>query len=366
MARFIRTSAALAQLADSLRGARSVALDTEFHPERTYHPELMLVQLRPEGEEPVLVDPLADLDLRLLAGPLAEVPIVLHGGAMDLAILQRRLGCRPKVACDTQILAGCAGLGYPTRLQELTRTLCGEQMRKGETLSDWSARPLSTDQLRYAVEDVLHLHTIRDALIARLEASGMLEVALACQAELVEQALADEEDEDAWRSVGGAHLLDERERAVLRELATWRQGEARQRNLPRPAIVSDAMLLDIARRQPLTVEELRANRRMPSNVWKREGPMILGCVQRGRKAAPPPALPQSSQPRGWVELVRAAARVSELESGVAAELLLPDRALGALVEGRALAPWRTRALGARFFDFLGGTGTLSNPFPLPK
>ena len=366
MARFIRTPAALAQLADSLRGSRSVALDTEFHPERTYHPELMLVQLRPEGEEPVLVDPLAGLDLSVLSGPLSEVPVVLHGGAMDLAILHRRLGCRPNVACDTQILAGCAGFGYPTRLQELVRAVCSEQMRKGETLSDWSARPLSADQLRYAVEDVLHLHSIRDALVARLEASGMLDVAMACQAELVEQALAPEVDEDAWRSVGGAHLLDERERAVLKELAEWRQGEARQRNLPRPAVVSDAMLLDIARRQPTSVDELRANRRMPSNVWKREGPTILACVQRGRKAAPPPPLPQASQPRGWVDLVRAAARVSEVETGVAAELSLPDRVLGPLAAGVPLAPWRARALGARFCHFVGGTGALSNPYPLPK
>lgn len=366
MARFIRTPAALAQLADALRGARSVALDTEFHPERSYHPELMLIQLRPEGEEPVLVDPLPDLDLTPLAGPLAEVPIVLHGGAMDLTILQRRLGCRPNVACDTQILAGCAGLGYPTRLQELVRSLCGEQMRKGETLSDWSTRPLSPDQLRYAVEDVLHLHAIRDALVSRLEAAGTLDLALACQAELVEQALAPEVDEEAWRAVGGAHLLDGRERAVLKELAAWRQAEARQRNLPRPAVVSDAMLLDIARRQPQSIDELRANRRMPSNVWKREGATILACVQRGRRVEPPPAPPQGSQPRGWVELVRAAARVSELETGVAAELSLPDRVLGALVEGEEIAPWRARALGTRFFDFLRGTSTLSNPFPLGK
>jgi ribonuclease D len=363
MARLVRTPAALDHAVRTLAQAPSVALDTEFHPERQYFPQLMLVQLRAEGDEPLLVDPLDGLDLRPLGEVLAAVPVLLHGGSMDIAILKRVTGFAPNVVFDTQVMAGWVGFGFPIRLQELAREFCALQMRKAETLSDWSLRPLSPDQLRYAADDVLVLHGIRDGLLERLTRNGTLEAALACQAELVELALAPEDDEAAWQGVQGAHLLDEGERRVLVELARWRQQEARGRNIPRHSIVPDSVLVDISRRQPETIDVLRMNRRMPSSCWKKEGDAILRCVALGRTRQAPPPLTPAGRPRGWMDLVRAAARVAEARSGVAAELLAPDRIVSSLGDPSRLAPWRRDQLGDDFFEFLKGYRPLQNPWP---
>ena len=158
---------------------------------------------------------------------------------------------------------------------------------------------------------------------------------------------------------GGAQVLDDAERGVLRELARWRQQEARARDVPRHSVVGDGVLLDIARRSPRGLDEMRANRRMPSNVLKRDGGALLACVARGGSRPPPP--PLFAKPRAWVDLVRAAARVREAETGVAVELLLPDRVIATLAEGGALPAWRREALGDEFFEFVAGRSRLSMP-----
>ncbi len=355
----IRSAAALQPVLDAIATARRVAVDTEFHSERHFHPRLMLVQLRVDEGEAVLVDPLSGLDLRPLGEALSRVPLLMHGGAMDIQILHREAGLRPSAVFDTQIAAGCAGDGYPVRLQELVRRHLDLRLPKTETLSDWSQRPLSADQMRYAADDVLLLGPLADALEARLAAFGNTEVAAACTAEHVERALLPEDDTQAWRAVPGAHLLDGPERAVLQVLAAWRDRSARERDLPRSNVVSDAMLLDLARRQPATFEAMRANRRMPSQVWKRDGGSVLACIAAGREAPPPP--PLSARGRPWADLVMAAGRVAEQHRGVATELVLTDATLDRLARGEPIEEWRKAALGAEFLDFVAGRKAIVLP-----
>lgn len=361
MPRFVRTAAALEHAVAELAAADEIALDTEFHVERHYFPQLMLIQLRGDAGDPVLVDPLAGLDLRPLAALLGERPVIVHGGASDVQILGDALGCAVRVVFDTQIAAGCLGLGFPVRLQELASTCLGRHMPKGETLSDWSVRPLTEHQLSYAADDVMVLAPLKAALEARMD--GMqAALAAAFSAEMVQLAVTPEDDAEAWRAVGGAQVLDGAERGVLRELARWRQREARARDVPRHSVVSDGVLLDLARRAPLGMDALRANRRMPSNVVKREGPALLGCISGAVGQSPPP--PLYARPRAWIDLARAAGRIREVQTGVAAELLLPDRVIAALAEGSPVPDWRRDALGTAFFDFLVGEGSITMPASL--
>ena len=348
----IRSDSALHPVIDAIAGARRVAVDTEFHSERHFHPRLMLVQLRVDDGDAILIDPLSGIDLRPLGAALSTVPLLMHGGGMDIQILHREAGLQPCSVFDTQIAAGCAGDGFPIRLQELVRRHLDIRLPKTETLSDWSARPLSDEQLHYAADDVLLLGPLADALAARLAERGTADVAAACTAEHVRRALQPDDDGRAWRSVPGAHLLDETERAVLQALAAWRDKTARDRDLPRSNVVSDSMLLDIARRQPATLDALRTNRRMPSQVWKRDGHAVLTCVVQGRTSAPPPALGARARP--WADLVLAAGRVAELRSGVATELLLTDAALETFARAEPVEPWRSAALGREFAEFLAG------------
>jgi ribonuclease D len=355
----IRTKAALQPLLDAIAGGQRVALDTEFHSERHFHPRLMLVQLRVDEGPAWLVDPLAELDLGPLGAALSTVPLLLHGGAMDLQILHRDIGMTPCAVFDTQIAAGCAGDGYPVRLQELVRRHLDIRLPKTETLSDWSQRPLSEDQARYAADDVLLLPPLARKLEARLEQLGNTTIAAECTAELVARALRPEDDGTAWRHVPGAHLLDGPERAVLQGLTAWRERTARSRDMARANVVSDSMLLDLARRQPATPEALRANRRMPSQVWKRDGAEVLAQIAAWRDAAPPPAL--HPRPKPWSDLVLAAARTAEVHRGVAAELVLSEPTPERLAAGHPIEEWRNRALGPEFFQFLAGTSAISMP-----
>ena len=350
----IRSAAALQPLLDAVRGARRVAIDTEFHSERHYYPRLMLLQLRADDGEAWLVDPLSDIDLAPLGDALSGVPLLLHGAAMDLQILQRTLGLRPGPVFDTQVAAGFVGDGYPIRLQELVRRHLGRHLPKTETLSDWSQRPLSDEQLRYAADDVLLLGPLADAIRAALDARGTAGIAAACMQEMAERALVPDDPAGCWRTVPGAHLLDEGERAILAELAAWRELSARERDVPRNTIASDAVLLDLARRQPGSVDALRANRRLPAQVWRRDGAAVLACVARAAGRVSPPGI---QRPRPWLDLVWAAARACGRERGVAAELVLTEPFLDLLSVGGFPTGWRHEALGLHFESFLrGGSG----------
>jgi ribonuclease D len=356
----IQTHAALVPVLDAIGGARRVAVDTEFHSERHYYPRLMLVQIRADDGPPWLIDPLSGLDLRPLGAALSEAPLLLfHGGSMDLQILHRDAGLVPRAVFDTQIAAGFAGGGYPVRLQELVRRYLAEHLPKTETLSDWSVRPLSLDQLRYAADDVLLLGRLADAIAAELDRRGHASFAAACTVEHVARALGADDPWELWRQVPGVHVLDPQERAILRELAAWRERAARERDTTRSSVLSDAMLLDLSRRSPLTPDALRANRRMPSQVWKRDGAAVLACVQRGLSAPPIPGRTEAD--KLWLEVALAAGRVAEHGSGIARDLLLTDGTLVRLAAGEPIEAWRTSALGSEFRAFLCGQKGIGLP-----
>ena len=360
MARFISTIAALREAVARAAGARELAVDTEFHTERRYRSELMLIQLRADAEEPLLVDPRAGLPLTELGPLLATAPVVVHGGQADAVLLREATGVRPNIVFDTQVAAACAGEPYPARLQDLVWRYLSLQLDKAWTLSDWGRRPLAPEQLEYAAEDVLVLGALRLRLTERLDALGTRDVAALATREVLARALDGEEDMLAWRAVNGAHILDGREAAALQQLAAWRQSEARARDVPRHSVLSDGMLLDLARRRPAGQDALRANRRLPSSVVKREGAALLDAVARAAGTRIDPLQPW---PRAWADLARAAGRVSEARTGVAVDLLLPDRVLKKLYDGEAPGDWRDEVLGRDFFEFLAGRGSIRMPNP---
>lgn len=356
----IRDDAALAPLLAALERAPEVSLDTEFHGERHYYPRLMLVQVQVGAGPAYLVDPLAQVDMDALARAMERVPVVVvHGGVGDVQILHRLTGFRPREVFDTQIAAGCAGDGWPIRLQELVKRHLGEALPKTETLSDWSRRPLSEAQERYAEDDVRVLGPLATALRARLDALGNADLARECAAETYAAALAPPDDDGAWRTVPGAHLLDDAERPVLQALAAWRERTARSRDVPRPNVISDAILLDLARRRPDSVDAMRVNRRIPSNVWKRDADEVLAIVARARLAPPPP--PLRPYPRVFAETVVTAMRLNEGDRSVAAELVADDSFIKRLFSGEKPEGWRARALGAGALAFLSGRAYIRFP-----
>lgn len=351
--RLLRTDAELRAVLPGLHASAKLYLDTEFHTERSYHPKLMLVQLRGDEGDIFLVDPFT-VNLALLRPLMEDVLVVLHGGQMDVQILRRVVGAAPKRIFDIQVAAGCVGLGWPCRLQDLVGRLLQLPLDKAETLSDWSRRPLSEEQLRYAADDVWVLPPLERILRERLEERAVTDIA----AFLTDEVLSGADDPgELWRTVPGSANLDEGGRRALQALARWRDSNAQARDLPRNGVLSDALMLDLARRGPKTVEGMQANRRMPSQVWKRDGAAILEMLHRPG-SAPPPSI---SRPRAWVDVARAAGRIVEFRSGIAVDLILTERTLGRLSRNEALEDWRERVLGEDFFSFINGESSIRMP-----
>ncbi|MEO7795189.1 MAG: HRDC domain-containing protein [Thermoanaerobaculia bacterium] len=341
-------------------GARvDIALDTEFVFERTFRPLLGLIQIAVGGEI-ALVDAVRIADLSPLA-PLFEAVggrKILHSGSGDVPILRRATGASPRPLFDTQIAAAFAGLGMSLSYAALIRELFAVDLPKHETRTDWLRRPLSTEQLRYAAEDVLHLGAAAAELERRLVELGRLEWALEDSAELANLDSDVVQPAEAWRRVKGLDRLLPRERAVARALAAWRETEADRLDLARPFLLRDETLLALARREFVTSEEIA---KLPGFESRRHehyaarwiealaAARAVASIAAGDVAEPAPLSPRERARRRALEEA-----ISELvaqragELGIPAELLLSRRQ-----RDRALSAWRENG-GGSLAEILGG------------
>jgi len=254
----LESAAALAAAARHWLAAPALALDTEFVRERTFFPRLGLVQVA-DGEAIYLLDPLAVRDLSPLVDVFhaAGTLKVLHSASEDVEVFHRAVGAVPAPLFDTQVAAGLAGIGTSLGYQRLVAALLAIELPKGETRTDWLARPLSPAQVWYAAEDVACLLPLYERLRRELADLGRLDWALADSAALLDTSRLDGDPELAYRRLRGAGRCNRRQLGVVRALAAWRDREARRRDLPRGFLLRDEALLTLATRQPATIEELR-------------------------------------------------------------------------------------------------------------
>jgi ribonuclease D len=346
----INTGTGLQALIDAIRGARRLALDTEFHAERRFLPELMLVQIATKPGEVWLLDPQA-IDPAPALQAITTQELIVHGGSQDLRLIGA-LGAAPQRILDTQQSAGLLGLRYPERLQRLTAHFLDTPMDKGATLSDWSARPLSSRQLRYAAEDALLLLPLAERIEAGLEERGRLTWAWSLGDELRAEALQGEAIPNLLESWEICSRLGDDALKVIDALQSWRYAQAERRDQPAYYLLPDSMLLDLARRRPTSMRALSENRRLHPGLIKRHGRAILECISdavRAPLARFPPTQSERQQSRAlmlWAELTGALL-------GIAPDLLIPDP-LKVLRDGPdALTGWR-RIFQPRLKKFLTG------------
>jgi ribonuclease D len=367
----ISTPDALAELAERVRNSTAIGLDTEFLRERTYRAELCLLQLTtPEG--PVCVDPIALSDLGPLAGALGALGAgappdgapartaagapskVLHAARQDLEVLFPVVGLVWPVF-DTQVAAALAGHPAQVGYAELVRRLLGHELPKAHTRTDWSRRPLSPEQIEYALDDVRFLLPLRDALLGTLERLGRvawLEEELRALGDL---AGVQPEPARAWLRLKGLQDLDPGRVALAQALAAWRERRAIAKNRPRGWILDDTALREIVNRVPRGREALAAVPEMQDGIVRHSGDELLAMVEAAGIPDPPPPLPRRERPDpAFTALVR---RLSEVvqqvagELGVAAEVLATRRDLERLARGEPVAAvfrgWRHEVLGER-------------------
>ncbi len=307
-------AAAVDGLAARVRAAGRMALDTEFLWERTYAPQLCLVQVAVR-EEVALVDPLAGAPLEPVAELLADpaVEIVMHAPAGDLLAFGLHHGVRPTRVVDTQILAGFVGLTASASLERLIAAALKITLGHHESFSDWTRRPLSATQAAYAGDDVRHLEALADRLWALADAKGRRTWA---EAELDRRfgatATVVPDPAGAWRKVARRGRLTGRQIAVLEAVAAWREREARRRDLPSSWVMKDPTLVELARTAPRTPEAAQRLRGFPKSLPAGELRTLLDAVAAGLEAQPPP---QGRVPAPAVQ------RRVEAASGLAGTLL---------------------------------------------
>lgn len=264
--------------------AESLALDTEFMREKTYYPELCLIQAAC-AEHLVLIDvqqcdSLAPLQALLSGG----MPKILHACRQDQEVLATCFDERLQPIFDTQVAAALCGHPPQWSYASLVEHYCGVSLAKGATRTDWSKRPLSQAQLDYAADDVRYLDQARASLLARLHELGR-ETWFAEEMELLEQPNWELEPDEAWRKVKGMGPLSAKERGSLQVLAAWREREAVRRNRPRRWIVADPVLLELARRMPNSTSALEQVPGMEAGLLRRQGQALLEQLELARTAS---------------------------------------------------------------------------------
>jgi ribonuclease D len=312
-----------------------VALDTEFVFERTYRPRLGIIQVAVAGEI-ALIDGVRLRDLSALGPLLADGGRrkLLHSGSGDIPILRRACGAALHGLLDTQIAAAFAGLGPSLSYAALVKVLLGVELAKHETRTDWTRRPLSIDQLRYAAEDVEYMPALAAALEEQLRTLGRLDWALEDSAALAANDGDTPDPAGAWRRVKGLDRLNTTARAVARALAAWREREADRHDLARPFLLRDETLLALAKRDALAPEDARAlpgydPRRHAHHVSRWAVALQAARTDAEAGTAPPedPRTPPDVRDRLEAIGARVAALVAQkaTELGLPGELLLSRR-----------------------------------------
>ena len=354
----ITTSADLAALCERLRRESFVTVDTEFMRERTYWPELCVVQLAGEHEVAV-VDALApDLDLAPLGALLADrnVMKVFHAARQDIEIFLLKFDAVPVPLFDTQVAAMVAGFGDQVSYDALCRALAGTHIDKAHRFSDWSARPLSAAQIAYAAADVTHLRRIYTALRDRLEREGRLDWVAEEMAALADPATYRIDPETAWERLR-PRTHNRRLLGLLRAAAAWREREAQRINIPRQRLVRDETLLELAATGPETPAELARARGISEGFAKGRSGAGLIAALKAAKALPESELPEPPRDRhgpspspALVALLKVLLAAKSEEHHVAPKLLASSDDLDRLAaEDRpdlpALHGWRREVFG---------------------
>ncbi len=342
------------------------ALDTEFHRERTYYPHVALVQLAWDGGL-ALIDPLA-VDLSPMA-ELLDGPglCVIHAAVQDLEVLDLVCGTVPAQMLDTQIAAGFAGVATGSLLTLLDSFL-GVTIAKGDRLTDWLQRPLTSDQLTYAAGDVLHLLELVDKITEQLEGSGRLQWAYEESALVRDRPRNKRSPEEAVNRIKEARSLKGRTYQIATEIAAWRERRAARIDIPVRQVLPDIAVVAVAQQTPTTVEGLKKIRGLDSrHLRKGADQELLEAVQTGktaeRKESPSPRKPELSRElRPVVTLVTSwisqLARDQKLDPALLAtradvETLLRKE------EGRLSHGWRAELVGEPIQALVSGKASLA-------
>lgn len=367
----ITSSSDLKELVGGLLKQDAVALDTEFHGEKRYWPDLFLVQIA-GGSGPVAVDPLEVQDLSPLADLVSSDSTVkvIHSARNDIDVLMHHLGTCFSNVFDTQLAAAFLGFDRQPSLSNLVKAECGIMPKKAQTLSDWSIRPLGQDQVEYALDDVRFLLEIYRNQVSKLSELGRLDWYRQEAAYLTDPATYANSIHRSFRKIRSRSKIRAGRLSVLWALLKWRENAARELNRPRNFVARDHVIGAITAMAPGNLKNLSRLRDVTDGFISRWGEEVLDVVQ-GALGAPDdyPEVPRHHSRPGVSarrDILRIFLKQESCRLGISPELLLSRDLIDALAKDppgteeelasiEELSGWRSEALGNELISLLNGT-----------
>ncbi len=374
---FVDTPKQLKQLCERLQDSPWLALDTEFIRERTYFPRFCLLQIS-NGKEALCIDPIRLEDLSPLTDLLFDEKIVkvFHAGRQDLEIFHQLWQRLPAPLFDTQIAASLLGQGEQVGYGGLVQKVLGIELEKGASRTDWSQRPLEQEQVRYALDDVIHLGDVYLQQQAALESMERLQWLDDDFNMLADPATYQIDPESCWKRVKGRQHLKGVQMAVLQQLAAWRELQAIKCDKPRKWMVKDEILLEIARRMPSDKTQLLKLRGVEDRLVERHGEDLLRLVKQAR------AIPKEQWPvekrlkrpspvqEALADLLMCALRILAQQQKISPAIIAGRKELDRLINGERdialLSGWRKSVAGEVLLDLVEGRRQIVTTEGVPR
>jgi ribonuclease D len=360
----------LTGLCDRIRQASWIALDTEFLREKTYYPKFCLLQIA-TPQWVACVDPLAIKNLKPLLDVIAlpNIVKVLHSCRQDLEIFHQLTGQVPMPVFDTQIAAPLLGFQENPGYAMLVSSFLNVNLSKAHTRTDWSLRPLSADQLQYAADDVIYLCQIYLKMTEQLGKLGRLQWLESDFALLGRSELYQLPPEQAWLKIRGKNKLTGKQLSVLQALAEWRERSAQQENKPRNWLLSDDLLMELAKLQPTTLDALMSVRQINERSVQRYGKVWCALIAEFSPQRPKPLHDDGKAPKktpqleAVLDVLTAVVRIRAEENALNPVILATRKDLEDLVFNEEdcglMQGWRYNMAGRELKGLLSGQFSLT-------
>lgn len=368
---YIATQENLAAFVERARSSSVLAIDTEFLREKTYYAKLCLLQMATD-DEVVIVDPFEMDDLSVMAPLLEDERIVklFHAAGQDLEIILREVGVLPRPVFDTQIAAALLGHTQQIGYAALVHAECGVSLKKIDSFTDWSRRPLSASQRDYAADDVVYLPRLYAGMRAALEEKGRLHWLDHDFEELSDPARYEANERERFRRLKRVSQLSRRQLSAAREVAAWRELEAQRRDVPRKWVVTDEQIVEACKREARTIDELFMVRGLSDRLSTKDARAVVSLISSAL-SAPPDTWPEldrcgKSEPNvdAELDLMSALVRLRAKDNGIAFPTLASHDDLARVARGYRegvdlLRGWRRAIVGEELLELLDGRLALS-------
>ncbi len=366
---FIESQSTFEKFLAQAQKSEYLAIDTEFLREKTYWPKLCLLQMAIEGAQ-AIVDPFKLSDMTPLASVLnnRRVVKIFHAGTQDIEILLHETGTTPKNIFDTQVAATLIGSSQQIGYGGLVQSVCGVHLKKEDSFTDWSRRPLTQSQIDYAGDDVAYLPQLYHKIKQELQSLGRLDWLTDDFRQMEDPKVYEPDPRNRWRHLKRVSRLNRKQMAIAREVAAWRENRAQAANVPRKWVMTDEQVIEVCKRAPQTIDQLFMVRGLSDKMSTKEARELVSVVEDGLN------VPEQDWPKPItqhkngtnvdeiVDLMTAMVRKVAKENNIAAQTLASHSDLVELARGHdaeLLHGWRKSMIGNDLVDLRDGKLGLS-------